>query len=442
MTISKLRDDALRVFRAGLRAADAEEAVRRQVRLDGEILTMAGARYDLGRHEGIWLVGMGKASAAMARPLVDLLGGRIRGGVINVKRGHGLLLAGVRVHEAGHPVPDQAGVHGTREILDLLAGTGHDDLVLCLVSGGASALSPSPAEGLTLEDKQEVTRRLLECGATIHEMNAVRKHLSGVKGGRLARRASPSMVVSLLLSDVIGDDPGTIGSGPTAPDRSTFAECLGILERYGIRERIPAPALRLLEAGAGGALEETPKPGDPAFRRVRNVVVGGNAMAVEAARARAAELGYNALVLSSFVDGETREVARVHGAIAHEILARGNPVPRPACVISGGETTVTLKGPGLGGRNQEFALAAALSIQGLDGVVVLSGGTDGTDGPTDAAGALVDGGTVERARSRGLDARGFLDRSDSHNFFKPLGDLLETGPTLTNVMDLRVVMVG
>ena len=442
MSISKLREDAFAVFQAGLRAADAGEAVRRHIQRRGHLLTLAGIAHDLRECQAIWLVGMGKASAAMAKPLVELLGDRICGGVINVKQGHGLPLEGIRVNEAGHPVPDEAGIRGTREILELVGRTGPHDLVLCLVSGGGSALSPAPVEGLTLENKQEVTRRLLECGATIHEMNSVRKHLSTIKGGQLARAAFPSTVFSLLLSDVIGDDPGTIGSGPTAPDWSTFADCLEILKRYRIRDRIPAEVLRLLEAGAEGALPETPKPGDPIFEKVKNMVVGGNARAVEAARAKAQEMGYNTLVLSSFVDGEAREVARVHAAVTREILARGNPLPPPACVISGGETTVTLRGRGLGGRNQEFALAAALAIQGLEDVVILSAGTDGTDGPTEAAGAVADGSTVSRARAAGMDARSHLADNDSYHLFQPLGDLLLTGPTLTNVMDLQVVMVG
>jgi glycerate 2-kinase len=442
MSISKLRDHAQVVFQAGLRAVDAGEAVRRHVLLDGQILSVSGSPYDLRCYDGVWLVGMGKASAAMARPLVELLGDKIRGGVINVKPGHGLPLECIKIYEGGHPVPDEAGILGTLQIMELAEGIGSNDLLLCLISGGGSALSPAPVEGLTLADKQEVTRRLLECGATIHEINAIRKHLSRVKGGQLARAAFPSTVISLLLSDVIGDDPGTIGSGPTAPDRSTFADCLVILGRRGIRDRIPAKALWILEEGARGALPETPKPGDPIFEKVRNVVVGENALAVDAARAAARELGYNTLVLSSYVDGEAREVARVHTAIAREILARGNPLPRPACVLSGGETTVTLRGRGLGGRNQEFALAAALAIQDLEDVVILSGGTDGTDGPTDAAGALADGGTVDRARSAGMDAQTYLADNDSYHFFELLGDLLVTGPTLTNVMDLQVVMVG
>jgi glycerate 2-kinase len=442
MSLVKLREDALAVFEAGLRAADAGDAVSRQVRLEEEILTVAGTPYDLRRFEDIRLVGMGKASAAMARPLADLLGERIAGGVINVKRGHGLPLPGIRINEGGHPVPDEDGLRGTLEILDLAEKAGPRDLLLCVVSGGGSALSPAPVEGLTLQDKQEVTRRLLECGATIHEMNAVRKHLSRIKGGQLARAAYPSTVVTLLLSDVIGDEPGTIGSGPTVPDRSTFHHCLEILERRGIRNQLPAAALGILQEGTRGARPETPKPGDPAFERVRNVVVGGNALALDGAKARAAELGYNTLVLSSFLDGEAREAARVHAAVAREILVRNNPVSRPACILSGGETTVTVRGDGLGGRNQELALAAALAIRGLEGVVILSGGTDGSDGPTDAAGALVDGGTVDRALAAGMDPHAFLARNDSHGFFQPLGDLLVTGPTLTNVMDIQVVLVG
>jgi hydroxypyruvate reductase len=442
MPLAKLREDALAVFQAGLQAADAGGAVRRQLRLEGEVLTVAGIPYDLRRFEKIWLTGMGKASAAMARPLVELLGPRIAGGVINVKEGHGLHLPGIRINQGGHPVPDEDGIRGTREILALVEATGPGDLLFCLVSGGASSLSPAPAAGLTLQDKQEVTRQLLESGAPIQEMNSVRKHLSRIKGGYLARAAYPSTVVTLLMSDVLGDDPGTIGSGPTAPDLSTFHQCLEILGRRGIRDRIPAAALGILEAGARGALPETPKAGDPAFRKVRNVVVGGNPLAVEGARAKAVELGYNTVILSSFLEGEAREVAKVHAAVAREILARGNPVPRPACVISGGETTVTVRGRGLGGRNQELALAAALAIHGMEGVLVLSGGTDGTDGPTHAAGALADGGTVERALAAGMDAQAYLARNDSHGFFHPLGDLLVTGPTLTNVMDLQVVLVG
>ena len=437
-----LRQDALTIFRAGLRAADPVEAVRRHVRLDGEILNVAGRPYSLHEVDGIRVVGMGKASAAMAEPLVELLGGRIVGGSLNVKYGHKRPLEGIRVHEAGHPVPDEAGREGTEEIIRLLDDAGPRDLVFCLISGGGSALAPAPAPGLTLADKQGVTRRLLECGATIHEINAVRKHLSRVKGGRLAQAAHPATLVSLLLSDVVGDDPDTIASGPTVPDRSTYSDCISILDRYGIRDTIPHAVLQYLVAGDRGEIPETPKAGAEAFRRTQTVVVGSNLLALEAAREEAVRLSYHPWILSSSVQGETREVAKAHAVMAKEILGTRNPVAPPACVISGGETTVTLKGHGIGGRNQEFALAAALEIQGLEQVVILSAGTDGTDGPTDAAGAIADGTTVMRAISLGMDPQAYLDRNDSYPFFQALDDLLMTGPTLTNVMDLRLVMVG
>jgi hydroxypyruvate reductase len=439
---SKLRGDALSIFQAGLKAANPVEAVERHLSREGDSLLVADVAYPLREIRKIWVVGMGKASALMAKPLFSMVGNRISGGIINVKHGHRFPLTGIKVVEAGHPVPDEAGLRGTKEMIQILQGTAAEDLVFCLISGGGSALSPAPAEGLTLGHKQEVTRRLLDCGSTIHEINSVRKHLSNIKGGRLAGLAQPSTLISLILSDVIGDDLDTIASGPTVPDRSTFYDCLRILSRYNLSEAIPAAALRHLEAGARGEIPETPKSEDPAFRKSQNVVVGSNALAVGAAKEKAAALGYNPLILSSFVEGETREVARVHAAIAKEILRSGNPVPPPACIISGGETTVTIRGNGKGGRNQEFALASALEIEGLDGVLILSGGTDGIDGFTEAAGAFALGDTLERGRLLGMDARMHLAENDSYTFFHPLNDLLITGPTLTNVMDLRLVLVG
>jgi hydroxypyruvate reductase len=314
--------------------------------------------------------------------------------------------------------------------------------VICLISGGASALLPAPAPPITLEEKQQVTRLLLACGATIHEINAVRKHISEVKGGQLARLAYPARVLSLLLSDVIGDPLDVIGSGPTAPDASTFADALAVLDKYGLRERVPAPVRERLERGAAGEIPETPKADDPVFQRTQNLIVGNNRTAVDAAAKIARVFGFRPLVLSTMIEGETREVARVHAAIVREILASGRPARPPVCLISGGETTVTLRGNGLGGRNQEFVLAAAIELAGLPDVVVLSGGTDGTDGPTDAAGAIADGATLARAERIGLDARRMLAENDSYHFFEPLGDLIKTGPTNTNVMDLRLLLVG
>jgi len=348
----------------------------------------------------------------------------------------------VKVQEAGHPVPDENGVAGARELVALARQAGAGDLVIFVISGGASALTPLPAPPITLQEKQRVTQDLLACGANIHEMNTVRKHISLFKGGQLAREAAPATLITLMLSDVIGDSMDVIGSGPTVPDESTFARAWEILSGYGITEKLPESVRQRLEAGVRGEIAETPKPGDEAFAKTQNLVVGSNRLAVDAAARKARELGYKPLVLSTFLEGETRDVARVHAGIAKEILASGRPVGRPACVISGGETTVTLRGSGLGGRNQEFAAAAALYLEGVDGVVVLSGGTDGTDGPTDAAGAIADGRTVARLRAKNLSAAAMLADNDSYHLFEALGDLIKTGPTGTNVMDVRLVLVG
>jgi hydroxypyruvate reductase len=344
----------------------------------------------------------------------------------------------IELNQCGHPVPDERGVAGAERIAQIAEAAGPGDLVICLVSGGASALLPLPAAGITLEEKQATTRLLLASGATIHQINSVRKHISRIKGGQLARLSSPAHVESLLLSDVIGDDLDVIGSGPTAPDASTFSSAGAVLDRFEIRHRVPAAVRRRIEQGERGEIPETPKPADPLFARVRNTVVGGNRLALDAAARAARQLGYRTLILSSTIQGETREIARMHAAIAREIADAGRPIRPPACIITGGETTVTIQGDGLGGRNQEFTLAAALEIAGLDRVVVFSAGTDGTDGPTDAAGAIADGGTLER----NPDARLYLDRNDSYHYFQSLGDLVVTGPTNTNVMDVRLILVA
>jgi len=441
-SLRRLRKAAMVIFRAALKAADPLEAVRRHLALDGHTLVAGRRRYRLDAFRNIYILGAGKASATMAAGVERLLRQRIRGGLINTKYGHLARLRRVELNECGHPVPDENGVRGAERMAALAREAGPEDLVICLISGGASALMALPAAPITLEEKQAATKLLLACGANIHEMNAVRKHISAVKGGQLARLAAPAAVLALLLSDVIGDDLDVIGSGPTAPDRSTFAAARGILEQYGLLERVPAAVRDRFEAGVRGEIPETPKPGDRLFERVENLVIGSNRLAVDAAARAARKLGFNPLVLSTMIEGDTREVARVHAAIAREILQSHRPVKPPACVISGGETTVTLRGQGLGGRNQEFALAAALELAGVHPVVVLSGGTDGTDGPTDAAGAVADGGTVSRAARLGLEARVLLDRNDSYHFFQPLGDLLVTGPTGTNVMDVRLMLVG
>lgn len=433
-TNARLRKDASAIFRSALKAADPAEAIRRHVRVDGERLFAGRRRYDLRAFDGVTVLGAGKASAAMAAEVERLLGRRVRGGLVNVKYGHTARLRRVELNECGHPVPDAAGVSGAERIAKIAASLGERDLVICVISGGGSALLPLPAAPVTLGDKQATTKLLLACGADIHEINAVRKHISLLKGGQLARLCYPATVLALLLSDVIGDNLDVIGSGPTAPDSSTFGDARGILAKYGLLDRVPAAVRERLE---NPDAPETPKAGDAVFRRVQNLVVGSNRLAVDAAARRAKELGYRPLVLSTRIEGETREIARMHAAIALEAQASGQPVKPPACIISGGETTVTIRGEGLGGRNQEFALAAAIDLAGTRGIVVLSAGTDGTDGPTDAAGAIADGGTAAVPA-----ARAALGNNDSYHFFEQAGGLLKTGPTNTNVMDIRLLLVG
>ena len=441
-SLQEMRQDAQAIFRAGVDAVAPEAAIRAHCRRDGQCLQVGTQIYDLARYKKVWIIGTGKAAAAMARTLEDMLGDRIAGGLITVKYGHLAPLHTVRVIEAGHPLPDANGCQGAREILALAAAAGPQDLVLCLISGGGSALLPLPGKGLTLEDKQAANRVLLSCGAAIHEMNTIRKHLSAIKGGRLAAAVHPAALVTLVLSDVVGDDLDVIASGPTVPDPSTFTDALAIVDRYHIAAELPDAVVRYLKKGVTGELDESPKPGDKCFAQAHHLIVGSNRQCVQAARAEALKRGYHTLVLSTLMEGETRDVARVHGAMGREILASGHPVPPPACLISGGETTVTLRGRGRGGRNQEFALAAALDIEGVRDVVVLSGGTDGTDGPTDAAGAIVDGRTTARARTQGMDPRRYLEDNDAYPLFDRLGDLLRTGPTNTNVMDLRLVLAS
>ncbi len=378
----------------------------------------------------------------MAGAAEAILGERLSRGLIITKYGHELPLERVESRSAGHPVPDEAGLRATREIISLLEEANEEDLILCLISGGGSALLIAPAPGLSLGDKQRTTELLLGSGATIHELNALRKHLSSVKGGRLARLAAPATLLSFILSDVVGDALDVIASGPMAPDKSTFSECLEILSRYGLEGRVPPSVLSHLEAGARGEREETPKPGHPVFRRVKNLIIANNTGALKAAAHRARALGYRPLVLTHRLEGESREVARVLSAMARDVRERGSPLNPPACILAGGETTVTVRGQGKGGRNQELALAAALALADVKGVLVLSGATDGGDGPTEAAGALADGGTVRRGLDLGLDAKEYLSQNDSYNFFKRLGDLVITGPTHTNVMDLILFLIG
>ncbi len=421
-----LRRDAKAILMAALAAADPTAAVEQVLR----------ARDDFDRYERIFVVGAGKAGGTMARAVEQFPGLHIAAGCVNVKDGDTARTRSIELRHCRHPVPDERGLHGAKRIAQLCGEAGENDLVICLLSGGASALMPWPAPPITLAEKQETTRLLLASGAGIHEINSVRKHLSAIKGGQLARLAAPAHVLSLILSDVVGDDLDAIGSGPTAPDASTFESAFAVLERYDLRDRVPARVRERLRNGA----TETPKAADPLFENVENIVVGSNQRSLDSAARAAKDLGYHTLILSSTVEGETREIARMHAAIARQIREHCQPVKPPACVISGGETTVTMEGePGKGGRNQEFALAAALDAAGLEDILILSAGTDGSDGPTDAAGAMVDGTTLARAKSSASDA---LINHDAYPFFEELGDLVITGSTGTNVMDLHLILVS
>ena len=440
--IEKMRKDANEIFYSGLKAVDPRAAVKSYCRLEGGHFFIGDRDYDLSRVKNLYVIGAGKASAPMARAIEDFLGKRINTGIINVKYGHVTELDQVEIIEAGHPVPDQQGEEGSRAILNLARKADKDDLVLCLMSGGGSALLPLAAQDLSLRDKQDTIKVLLTCGATIHEINAIRKHTSMIKGGRLARTVYPASLVSLILSDVVGDDLDVIASGPTVPDSSSFSDCMEIFNKYNIIRELPGNVVNHIKAGIAGEISETPKLGDPAFKRTHNLIIGSNMEAIMAAKQKAEGLGYKTLVLSSMIEGETRHVAHVHGAIAREIVKTGHPFPSPVCILSGGETTVTITGEGTGGRSQEFSLAAAMDIADVEKIVVLSGGTDGTDGPTDAAGAIADTHTCKKAKAIGLDPQQFLSNNDSYHFFEKLGDLLMTGPTNTNVMDLRILLVS
>jgi hydroxypyruvate reductase len=439
--LDPLRRDAKKIFLHAIRAADPQNVLSSQVVLRQNLLRIGDRRYPLPKYQRIWVAGTGKASAAMAVNLQRILGPRISGGLINVKYGHGQRLKKIRIQEAGHPLPDEKGLAGAREMVRMLGNLSERDLVIFLISGGGSALLPYPIDGITLEEKQSTTNLLLGCGATIQEINTLRKHLSVIKGGGLAKIAYPATLVALILSDVIGDPLDAIASGPTVPDPTTFEDCARILNRYELWDKIPPSVAAHIREGVEGKREETLKEGNPVFEKVYNLIVGNNLLAMRAAKKAAQTMGYRTLLLSSMVEGETREVAKVHAAIAKEVLLSGNPVPPPACILSGGETTVTLKGKGKGGRNQEFALATALEIAGWEEIMVLSAGTDGTDGPTDAAGAFVDGKTLQRGKTMGLDPGSFLKENDSYSFFQKMGDLLITGPTGTNVMDLRILLI-
>ncbi|MBE9502589.1 MAG: glycerate kinase, partial [Proteobacteria bacterium] len=391
--------------------------------------------------ERLFVIAAGKAAYSMCKAVEETLGDIINEGVAITKYDHGGELERIKLYEASHPLPDENGIIATREVIDLLENADEDTLVLCLISGGGSSLLVSPCDGITLEDKKKTTNLLLRAGADIKDLNCVRKHLSKVKGGRLAEIAAPASVISFILSDVIGDSLDVIASGPTVPDSSNYLDALRVMEKYEIRDQTPPSVLNMLSAGSIGLVGDTPKAGDEMFCRVKNDIICNIMSALEGAKLKAEELGFITEIRSSRIEGEAREAALTLAdfAIKKKKSGGGN---KPLCFISGGETTVHVKGQGKGGRNMEFALAFAERIKGIEGIALLSAGTDGTDGPTDAAGAIVDGQSDVIAQQEGCDMKVYLNNNDSYSFFEKTEGLLITGPTGTNVMDIQIVLIN
>jgi len=421
------------IFFASLKAVDPYKSVR-------AVKDTLLGKYSEGNYKKVVVIGFGKAACPMAKAAEELL--PVDDGIVITKYGHcadNFKPEKIRVSEAGHPVPDKNGLRAANELSGLVRDLDRDVFVVCLVSGGGSALLASPIKGITLDEKRIVTELLLKAGADIYELNTVRKHISGVKGGRLAQILYPSRVVSLLLSDVMGDKLDVIASGPTVPDSSTYRDAMNVIQKYALSEKIPVNVLKIIEKGIEGQIPETPKKGEGVFENVDNIIVGSNRIALEAARDKAESLSMSAEILSSDLAGEAREAGLWLAEKALEV--RNSKPHKKICLISGGETTVTVRGSGTGGRNTELALAAAIALDGEKAITLLSAGTDGTDGPTDAAGAVIDGESIQKAGKLGLDAEEYLGNNDSYPFFKATGDLLITGPTGTNVMDVQVILV-
>jgi glycerate-2-kinase len=434
MTQKETKKIFQKLFYSALKAVDPYAAVKQHEKKILDFFASSDSKK-------ITSVAFGKAACSMAKGAEELLGDIITQGIIITKYGHCSerdSLKKMTVFEAGHPVPDAEGVRGTEEVVKRLQKRDDKTAVLCLISGGGSALLVSPLEGISLDDKQKTTHLLLSSGADIHELNTVRKHISKVKGGRLAQIAFPSPVISLILSDVIGDNLDVIASGPTSPDSSTYHDAVQVIRKYGLEDKIPRNILDVLHKGKKGLVPETPKDEDPVFQHTKNIIIGSNRIAIDEVKRTAYEIGFDVILLSTEMKGEARDMGKWLGLKAREMK---NRIRKPMCLLSGGETTVTVRGNGKGGRNAELALAFALEIEGLEGVSLLSAGTDGNDGPTDAAGAIADGKTIAGAREKGLDPQQFLDNNDSYTFFKKTGGLFITGPTGTNVMDLQIVIL-
>ncbi len=437
----KARTLALKSLESALNAVNPKRIIKSRLSLKNCILKVDGYSFDLEKFQNTYVLGGGKASGSMAETLEQILDKHITKGLVNIPRGNKHKTKIIKLHEASHPIPDETGVKGTHDMLEIAGHAEEQDLIICLISGGGSSLMPMPRGEISITDKRKITEDLLKCGATINEVNTVRKHISGFKGGWFAKKAYPATILNLILSDVVGDPLDFIASGPTVPDSTTFSDAIKILKKYGLWNKAPAPIKKVLSHGKKGMIPETPKAKDKIFEKVYNVIVGNNRLASLATCESLKSAGLNTVLLTSTLEGEARHTGVMLASIAREVSASGNPVPKQAGIVAGGETTVTVTGKGLGGRNQELALAAALKLGGMNGVVVASLSTDGVDGPTDAAGAIADGKTLSRAVEIGLNPEEFLAENDSYNFFSRLDDLIFTGPTGTNVNDVSVIVV-
>jgi len=433
-----------RIMGAALDAVDPAKAVKRHLHRDGTQLTLDNRAYDLAEFERVLLIGFGKASLPMGESTAKILGKYLSKGILTTKTDRRDLITqfppNVKILQGSHPIPDQRSIEGAQQTVDLLSTTTKKDLVIFLISGGGSSLLTLPVAEISLKDIQDLTGMLLACGATINEINCLRKHLSQVKGGQLVRWATPAQAASLILSDVVGDPLDVIASGPLVPDPTTYKDALAILQKYKIAGNIPAPIKEHLHRGADGRLPDTPKAGDPVFDQVQNAIIGNNYMAAKAAIMQAEAEGFNTLLLTTSLQGEARVVGQMLAAVLRQVVLTREPIPRPVCILTGGETTVTIQGNGKGGRNQELALATVAELAGLPDLMLITLATDGIDGPTDAAGAVVTGETLSRAQFSGLEPAEFLARNASYAFFDPLGDLLKPGSTQTNVNDLTFLL--
>ncbi|MCJ7509231.1 MAG: glycerate kinase [candidate division Zixibacteria bacterium] len=436
-----LRKQGLKIFKAGIRAVNPEKLIKKFLRREKDKLYVGGRVYDLSNIRKVIVVGAGKASAKMAKGVEEVLGRKIDSGIVITRYSYLSKLRRIRLIQAGHPLPDKNGLRGTKKIIQLLKKTKEKDLVICLISGGGSSLLVAPVPRVSLEDKRKTTDLLLRCGANIVEINAIRKHLSRIKGGNLAQLAYPAKVVSLILSDVPNDRMDVIASGPTVADRSNFYQCLKIIRKYDLSRKIPTSVDRYLKSSLGSKRNETPKPGSPFFKRVQNLIIGSNLLALKGCKEKAERLRFKTHLISKPIVGDNIRAAIKHTELAFRIKKEGKPISAPACIISGGETTVKVRGGGLGGRNQEFVLVCGKNAGKMKKFLILSASTDGTDGPTDAAGAFCDESTMKKAKAKGLDADEFLKNNDSYNFFKKAGGLIKIKPTGTNVMDIHLILV-